>query len=137
MCERERSIWTAASNNDLQLLESLLSRQPELIAARDAHQWTPLHQASACSSMEVLAALLERGADVNARGQADETPLHLADNEPVTWLLVRYGADPRLEDRNGMTTLDFVDQHRQPGLYQMLLEAIAALDSQQRLPPLN
>jgi len=84
-----------------------------------------------------MSVLLERGADVNARGNAEETPLHLADNEPVTWLLIRYGADPRLEDRNGMTTLDFVHPDRQPGLHRMLLQAIEQLDSLPRVPPLN
>ena len=81
--------------------------------------------------------LLLRGAEVNARGQAEETPLHLADNEATTWLLIRYGADPRLEDRNQMTPLDFVREERQPVLYDMLCQAVAQLDLMPRTTSTN
>ena len=137
MRERERNIWTAAIENDCKLMASLLDKNPELIASRDSHQWTPLHRATACSSMEVMELLLLRGAEVNARGQAEETPLHLADNEATTWLLIRYGADPRLEDRNQMTPLDFVREERQPVLYDMLCQAVAQLDLMPRTTSTN
>lgn len=115
----------------------LLADEPRLIALRDRHGWTPLHQAVASSSLEVVLALLERGAEANARGRALETPLHLADTETATWLLIRYGADPRLTDRNQLTPLDLVREHLQPGLHRMLSEAVRHLNKMSELPPPN
>jgi len=137
MDDKLRSIWDAACENDVQLMETLLDDAPELISARDGNQWTPLHHAAVCSSLNVMAILLARGADVHAQGRANETPLHLADNEPVTWLLLRYGADPLIVDRYGMTALDLVNDDKQPELHQMILDAMEHLYSRSRVPPLN
>jgi hypothetical protein len=130
-------IFKAVAANDLRLTVQLLTEEPELIVLRDRHGWTPLHQAAASSSLEVLLALLERGAEANARGRALETPLHLADTETATWLLIRYGADPRLADRNQLTPLDLVREHRQPGLSRMLRQAVQYLNKLCETPSPN
>ena len=57
--------------------------------------------------MAILSALLDSGADVNAKGGRDEvTPLHLAvmlQNEECVAVFVSSGADVNAQDRNGRT----------------------------------
>ncbi|HEY3355396.1 MAG TPA: ankyrin repeat domain-containing protein [Polyangia bacterium] len=75
---------------------------------RDGSEWTPLHVASITGRADTAAALLERGADPNARARYDMTPLHwaaLLGRAEVAGLLLRRGA--RVEARNlyGLTPL--------------------------------
>ena len=72
--------------------------------------YTPLHEAAGGNEdPAVVAALLEAGADVNARGISDRTPLHRAaagnENPPVIALLLRAGADVNARARGGRTPL--------------------------------
>ena len=73
--------------------------------------WTPLHQAAGFIGLEPDAAalLLDRGADIEARGGSGMTPLHLAvqwkENGPVAQLLLERGADINARDDQGRTPL--------------------------------
>jgi hypothetical protein len=64
---------------------------------------TPLHRAT--SNPTVLKALLERGAEVNVRDSAGETPLHWAarHNAESVKLLLEAGANPSIKDKEGRT----------------------------------
>jgi truncated hemoglobin YjbI len=67
---------------------------------------TPLHQAARRGFCPVAAALLDHGADVEARDAKGETPLRRAVNcrqVEVVRLLVRRGADPHAADNRGVT----------------------------------
>ncbi|KAL4853244.1 Ankyrin-2 [Chlorella vulgaris] len=48
------------------------------IHARDLGHWQPLHLAAKCCGADNISALLRYGADVNAKGDMDFTPLHYA-----------------------------------------------------------
>ena len=68
---------------------------------------TALHLAAIFkSSVPVVTALLEGGADPNASGK--QTPLHLAarHNPHVVSVLLEGGADPNARDKWGETPLD-------------------------------
>jgi cytohesin len=70
---------------------------------------TPLHQAARRGSSSVAAALLDHGANIDARDGKGQTPLRRAVNcrqLPLVQLLVRRGANPRAEDNRGVTPLD-------------------------------
>ena len=65
--------------------------------------FTPLHLSSKAGLDRASSFLLECGADVNARGRGDETPLHRARDPPTARLLLGYGAGPfaTMHDRKG------------------------------------
>ncbi len=70
---------------------------------------TPLHQAARRGSWPVAAALLDHGANIEARDAKGETPLRRAVNcrqVEVVRLLVRRGADPHAADSRGVTPAD-------------------------------
>ena len=67
---------------------------------------TPLHAAAASTdNPAVIAALIDRGANPNARGGTGWTPLHLAalsnGNPAVITTLMERGADPKARDGEG------------------------------------
>ena len=103
--------------------------------------WTPLHEAAGGDSPEVVQALLDAGADPNARGAKDGwAPLHVAaDSETleVIKVLVDGGADLNARNEDGLTPLHGATQERNPEVVKMLLDAGAdpkARDSEGRIP---
>jgi hypothetical protein len=70
---------------------------------------TPLHQAARRGHGTVAVALLDHGADIEARDNKGQTPLRRAVNcrkLEVVQLLMRRGANPRAADGRGVTPLD-------------------------------
>jgi truncated hemoglobin YjbI len=70
---------------------------------------TPLHQAARRGYAPVAAALLDHGANIEARDAKGQTPLRRAVNcrqLAVVQLLMQRGADPRAEDNRRVTPLD-------------------------------
>ena len=49
------------------MLKQVLDKNASLVNKRDRNGWTPLHEAVRDGNLNVIALLLERGADVNAR----------------------------------------------------------------------
>lgn len=74
--------------------------------ARNPMKITPVHAAAANANLAVLRALLEKGANVNARQQGGFTALHEAartDNVAMAQLCLDFGADPTLTADDGQT----------------------------------
>ena len=65
---------------------------------------TPLHAAVQHGREDTVRALLEWGADVNARADSGQTPLHLCGKREIAELLVEAGADPAATDYERGTT---------------------------------
>jgi hypothetical protein len=97
------SVSTSASVRDKEMAA--------LAADRAAHPdvdpigLTPLHRAANRGDLATVKALLEKGADVNARGLAKQTPLHLAVTKEIAQLLISKGAQIEARDRYGRTPL--------------------------------
>lgn len=101
---------TLASLGDVERLTALLDAQPDAIndvqKVEPSIVGTPLHGAVSHGHDDVVLLLLNRGADVNARADSGQTPLHLAVtvSADLTERLVAAGADTTLVD----------DEHRTP-----------------------
>lgn len=65
---------------------------------------TPLHAAAHHGRCDVVAWLLQRGADPNARANAGQTPLHLSRDQATAAALIAGGADPTATDGEHHTT---------------------------------
>jgi len=99
----------------------LLTTRGEKVNERDKYGNTPLHY----SHGPVSLLLLEKGADIDARGKDGATPLLTAamQHEPrEVWLLISKGADVNVSDKAGNTPLHgAADGH--PDLVRKLIEA--------------
>ena len=96
---------------------------------RDDFGLTPLHWAALFSrNPEVITALLEAGADINARNDKQgETPLHSAaignDNPDVITALLQSGADVNARNASGATPLHWAAfRNSNPDVITALLE---------------
>ena len=55
---------------------------------------------------EIVELLLAKGADVNAKSELGETPLHFAKTKEIAELLIAEGAGVNAKDEGGKTPLD-------------------------------
>lgn len=72
---------------------------------------TPLHMSARRGTTRIAEALLDAGAEIEARDRKGETPLRRAVNcgqEHMVRLLLSRGADPAAPDKNGRTPADAV-----------------------------
>jgi ankyrin repeat protein/L-ascorbate metabolism protein UlaG (beta-lactamase superfamily) len=69
-------IHHAARDGQLQTAQTLLQNNPELLADRDDQLMTPLHWAAYEGHHDVVAYLIDKGADVNVQKDNLSTPLH-------------------------------------------------------------
>ncbi|KAL4716026.1 hypothetical protein ACJJTC_002791 [Scirpophaga incertulas] len=88
-------LW-AAENGNVQILNEILSKRPDLVHACDSDGYTPLHRAAYGNHILAIASLLKAGANINLKTELGWTPLHSACNwnnyEAVARLLAA-GAD--------------------------------------------
>ena len=85
---------------------------PDMIYRIGRH--TPLHYAAGYNKLEVVALLLDKGADIHARSTLGITPLHFAAryNTPeVVALLLDRGAPPDALDNGDFTPLDYAENN--------------------------
>lgn len=83
-------------------------------AARNPMKVQPLHAAVAGRNIEAVAAILDRGADPNARQQVGYTPLMgaaSANREDIAKLLLARGADPSMVSEDGKTAEQIATEH--------------------------
>lgn len=85
-----------------------------LLDCRDSNEYTPLSEASAGGSSEVVKFLLsQEGVDVNSRGSFGRTPLwrsSFAGHLECIELLLKNGADPRIYSSDGQRCIDAATQ---------------------------
>ena len=107
------SILVDKDKRDVNLMLRLIESGADVHVKR--RKWTVLHYAARNGSGRVVKALIERGADVNARAYlitgtpGGWTPLHFAahnNNIDVVRILLDAGADRTIEDKEGLRPID-------------------------------
>ncbi len=76
--------------------------------------------------IDVLEELLKLGADVNARNKEGETPIFTKVSEKAVALFIAHGADLTVRNKKGQTALE-ADEHRWPAKEKILSEATEKL----------
>ena len=88
----------------------LLERGADVAAvSRNAMHLMPLHSAASARNTKAVQALLEHGADVNAKQEKGWAPLHAAaqnGDQATAEILLKHGADPNLANDDGVTAMD-------------------------------
>jgi len=112
-------------SEDISRIIKVLEFDPGLVNM-PIDEWTPLHWACQLSSVEAAKALIDAGADINARDSDGETPLHIACSEGqvdiVKLLLESEVLDINNETDEGKTALMFAAQACSCETCKMLLE---------------
>jgi uncharacterized protein len=102
----------------------LINRGANLdLAAKNQMQVAPIHAAAAGRALEIVRALVEAGADVNARQHGGFTALHAAaqeGDEAMTSYLLEKGADRNARADNNQCALDFALQRGHAGVVALL-----------------
>lgn len=86
----------------------------------------PLHSAVAAQEQEIVALLLEAGADPNSKQHRDFTPLIEAaqlGNADLAELLLAHGADPRAQLEDGRTAAELAERADNQSLAERLRRA--------------
>ena len=126
MPEPAKEIIKAAKKGDVNKVKALLEMDSTLVGARDTDGSTPLHCAAWKGHLLVVAALLQAGADVNARNQNDHwgtSPLHAAahaNQTAIAQLLIDHGGKVNARDLEGRTPLHHTTFHNAKATARLL-----------------
>ena len=120
----------------LQALRLMIDARPGIVSAREVRtRWTLLHYA-ASHRRGFVVALLEAGADPNARGTPyrNWTPLFYATKNrkhgaSVVSCLLEHGADPHAKNAEGETALHFAARHNNGDICKLLIAAGSDVNS--------
>jgi uncharacterized protein len=112
-----------------QVVRDLLDAGAEVRPASRNGGFTPLHSAVATDAgttdIEIVRALLEKGADPNAKSQSGSTPLHtvaFTGDEASLELLLSRGADPAVRNKEGKTAADIASDRGHDKIVRALSE---------------
>ncbi|HJQ81001.1 MAG TPA: ankyrin repeat domain-containing protein, partial [Lacipirellulaceae bacterium] len=75
------AVAAAIRKRDLAKIEELLDRVPELLHAGDMRSNQPIHWAAMSRNIDIIDALLARGADINAPRADGGRPIHLTNGD--------------------------------------------------------
>ncbi|XP_030031461.1 oxysterol-binding protein-related protein 1 isoform X2 [Manduca sexta] len=138
--EAQESLLYSARHGELAVVKALLEAKAEgkltlNVSCKGKSKsnlgWTPLHLATYFGHVDVAAALLEAGANVDEVNDTGDTALHKASfigNEDLVILLLKYKADVNIMNGEGRTPCD-VSKNRD---VQRLLEAAQRAERHER-----
>ncbi len=112
-------------NTHVVVLKALLKDGADLFAVEPKYRSNALHlAANKCSNPKVIEALVEAGADINARNYLGETPLIMAvlqnDNTRIFSQLIASGADINICDWQGHNVMEYARREKRPYIITIL-----------------
>ncbi|MGC4017219.1 MAG: ankyrin repeat domain-containing protein [Luteolibacter sp.] len=128
----ESPVVAATDKGDLAMVK-LLVKHGAALNAKEKDGWSSIHTASRSGNAELVAYLLDHGANANLPIQSKQTdysqngyrPLHFAANGAVTKLLLDHGAEVNRQAKDGKTPLHLA---KDPESVQLLLDHGARVD---------
>jgi ankyrin repeat protein len=119
-------LFSACAAGRVSAVTDQIDRDRSLLEAHSGDGWTPLHLAAFFGHPELANALLDRGADVNARftNSMKNTPLHAAaagGQVELVGLLLDRGADANSPQEAGWTALHSAAQSGNREMVEVLL----------------
>jgi len=99
----DENVWIAASDGDLEKVRQYIAQDPRLATAGDDNGYTAIHAAAAYGHQELFQMLLTAGADIHARDNDGDTPLHHCDDPTMAAFMVALGAAPTVANNDGKT----------------------------------
>lgn len=120
---------------DLQSVRWLLDHGAQINVVTRFERATPLHWAAEQGKAEIVALLLDRGADPEAGNLAGSTALHIAaklGHEPVVRLLLERKLDANAANLAGVTPLMLAARSGNASAVRLLIAAGARLDAKDR-----
>jgi ankyrin repeat protein len=79
----------------------------------------PIHDAALNGDLAGVQAELDKGVDVNAKGEEGWTPLHSAATKEIAELLIAKGADVNAKSDDGTTPLDVAIELKRTGIVNL------------------
>ena len=116
---------------DCEALKALFMGNPGLVNSKNEHGWTLLHRAARKCRRELLEALLANKADINAKSNGGETPLHAAHKDAVEVLLAN-GSDANAKDSDGQTPLHWAARDNRREVVEVLLANKVDVDARDK-----
>ena len=122
------AVFAAAILGETKRVEELLAGNRSLVSVLSSDGWTPLHLAAYFGKQETAQALLNRGAEVNARSTNPmrNTPLHAAAagrHTGIAKLLLDRGAAVSARQEGGWTPLHAAAQNGDIDMAKTLMAA--------------
>ncbi len=104
----------------------LAAGAPVNAASRETMKLTPLASALASQRNDIARALIDHGADVNAKAENDLTPLHTAaarGNLESAKLLLEHGADINATTKDGKLPIAYAEERNHPEMVAFLTQS--------------
>ena len=122
----ELDIFSACMAGAGERVAELMGLDRKLIQSYSGDGWTPLHLACFFGQPAIAEALIQRGADVQARSRnaMQNAPLHAAAagrNREAARILIEHGADVNAQQEGGWTALHAAAQNGDVEMVQLLI----------------
>lgn len=119
-------VFNACVAGDTKRVMEEVGSNPAVLQAQSSDGWTPLHLAAFFGQVELAKALIDAGANVDARSSnaMKNTPLHAAAagaQTALVELLLKRGADPNATQEGGWTALHSAAQAGNREMVEVLL----------------
>lgn len=136
------NIWIAVADGDEERVKLLLEHGGVTPVTGDMVQYTPIHAAASYGRHDLLRLLLRYPGvakdAVNVRDEDGDTPLFFCEDRPTAELLVtEFGADPSLQNDEGITVrrlLTQAAQHADMNEHEELAEYLRSVTGEAAVP---